>query len=92
MENQVKTLKQLEVLLNKYDNIHINELIKLANANNWNINISGKTVRISDKDYYIDLELDEEDGTVVKGYEDIDAANPSRTVLYHILIVCNPFN
>lgn len=91
MQKQVKTLKELEVVLNQYDNIHINDLIKLANGNNWNINISSNTVRINDDKYYIDLKLDEEDGTVVKRYEDRDAASPSQTVLYHILIVCNPF-
>lgn len=91
MKEQVKTLKQLEVLLNKYDNIHISDLIKLANINDWSINIKGNTIRINDDKYYIDLEIDEEDGTVLKGYEDRDDEDPSQTVLYHILIVCNPF-
>jgi hypothetical protein len=77
MKEQVKTLKQLEVLLNKYDNIHISYLIKLANRNHWSINISDNIIRINDKDYYIDLELNEDDGNVLKRYEDIDAANPS---------------
>lgn len=92
MKKQVKTLQDLVVVLNEYDGIHINDLIKLSNANNWSINISGNTIRISDDKYYIDLELDEEEGTVVRGYEDRDATDPSQTILYHILILCNPFN
>lgn len=89
---RVKTLQELAVVLNQYDGIHINDLIKLANSNHWTINISNNNVRINDDKYYIDFELDEEEGTVVRRYEDIDDEDPSQTVIYHILILCNPFN
>lgn len=91
MAKQVKTLQDLAIILNQYD-IHINDLIKLANSNHWSINISNNNVRINDDKYYIDFELDVEEGTVVRRYEDRDDQDPSRTTIYHILILCNPFN